>query len=375
MGIWNGSGKWLAIMLLALTTVGAQPQAQSGSAGKPGSIQGKVFDERGFVLVGATVTVTDASDISRVALTGEEGAFSVPNLLPGVYGVKAASKGFETETKMAEVTPDAEKPVEVSFILKVAMERQEVTVTSDSRTLSLQADENAGALVIKGSDLDALPDDPDELADALQALAGPAAGPDGAQFYIDGFRGGRLPSKASIREIRINQNPFSAEFERLGFGRIEILTRPGTDNFRGEGYFNFNDEALNSRHPYAPTRAPFQSRSFGGNISGPLMAKKASFFLDFDRRELDENAVINARVLDDQLNPTSFSETLVTPQRRMSISPAWSTRLTKNTRWWDVMNLSGRGTATMVWEVSRSIPWLTTRLACPTASGSPRPPS
>jgi hypothetical protein len=321
MSISNYRAKWLAITLLTFTTVWAQGQTQSAPAGRPGSIQGKVFDERGFVLVGAAVAVTDANDVSRVAVTGDDGSFSVPNLLPGIYGVRASSKGFETETKMAEVSTGSEQPVEVSFILKIAVDRQEVTVTSDSRTLSLQADENAGALVIKGDDLDALPDDPDELADALQALAGPSAGPDGAQFYIDGFRGGRLPSKASIREIRINQNPFSAEFERLGFGRIEILTRPGTDSFRGEGYFNFNDEVLNSRHPYAPTRAPFQARSFGGNISGPLVAKKASFFLDFGRRELDENAVINARVLDGELNPTSFSETLVTPQRRMSISP------------------------------------------------------
>lgn len=104
-------------------------------------------------------------------------------------------------------------------------------------------DANKDATVLKGKDLEALPDDPDELAAALQALAGAAAGPNGGQIYIDGFMGGQLPSKESIREIRINSNPFSAEYDRPGFGRIEILTRPGSDRFRGSSNGSFNDES------------------------------------------------------------------------------------------------------------------------------------
>ena len=258
---------------------------------------------------------------SRPHSQGDDGSFNLPNVPIGAFTVRAANKGFEPQDQLVQLKPGEPKPLEISFILKVAMERQEVTVTSENKTLSLQADDNAGALVIKGEDLDALPDDPDELADALQALAGPSAGPDGAQFYIDGFSGAKMPAKASIREIRINQNPFSSEFERLGFGRIEILTKPGTDRFRGEGFFNFNDEALNSRHPYAATRAPFQARVFGGNLSGPLVSKKASFFVDVNRREMDENAIINARILDNALNPVDFNDTIVTPQRRTEFAP------------------------------------------------------
>ncbi len=134
----------------------------------------------------------------------------------------------------------------------------------------------------------------------MQALAGPGAGSseDGAQIYIDGFTGGRLPPKESIREIRINRNPFSAEYDRLGYGRVEIFTKPGTDRFRGQAFFNFNDEALNARSPFAATRAPYQSRRYGGNISGPLASKRASFFFDFERRETDDNNVVSAIVLD-----------------------------------------------------------------------------
>src|SRR5208282_5572887 len=130
----------------------------------------------------------------------------------------------------------------------VQAERQSVEVKGESTvTVSVEPDNNATALVIKGEDLASLPDDPDDLADALQALAGPAAGPNGGQIYIDGFSGGQLPPKESIREIRINQNPFSAEFSQLGFGGIQILTKPGTDKLRGAVSLMDSDGVFNSR--------------------------------------------------------------------------------------------------------------------------------
>src|SRR5206468_605733 len=145
--------------------------------------------------------------------------------------------------------------------------------------VSTEASANANQTVITGKDLDALPDDPDELAAALQALAGPSMGPNGGQIMIDGFSGGNLPSKSSIREIRINQNPFAAENDQPS-GRIEVFTKPGTDKVRGSSFLNFNDESLNSRNPFTTTskRTPFQVRQFGGNLSGPLVANKASYF-------------------------------------------------------------------------------------------------
>ena len=121
----------------------------------------------------------------------------------------------------------------------------------------MNPDENGGAIVLNGSDLDALSDDPDQLQNELQALAGPAAGPNGGQIYIDGFEGGQLPPKSSIREIRINQNPFSAEFNRIGYGRIEILTKPGSDKFSGHlGVFG-STSALNTANPLVQTQPSY----------------------------------------------------------------------------------------------------------------------
>ena len=111
--------------------------------------------------------------------------------------------------------------------LSIAVEKQNVEVQEETPTVDVSPQNSAGTLVLKGKDLDALSDDPDELSSELQALAGPSAGPNGGQIYVDGFTAGELPPKSAIREIRINQNPFSAEYDKLGYGRIEIFTKPG----------------------------------------------------------------------------------------------------------------------------------------------------
>ena len=153
------------------------------------------------------------------------------------------------------------------------------------------------------------------------------------------LRNARLPPKASIREIRINQNPFSSEYDRLGYGRIEILTKPGTDKFHGQLMFNDSDALFNSRNPYAENKPDFHSRQYGGNLTGPI-SKKASFFVDFERRDIDDNALINAinpdPALVDQLqqdwspNPPRIQDAVVTPIERTTLSPRLDYQLTKN---------------------------------------------
>lgn len=307
----------LAVMLtLCAATIAAQQAAT-------GTLRGQITDEFGGVIIGATVTVVDAAGVEKTATSDAEGNFSIAGLAPGKYTVRAVTPGFTLyENADVTVVPGRGEPFNIS--LGVSLEREEVTVASES-PVSTEPENNADALVLRGSDLEALPDDPDELAAALQALAGPSGGPNGGQIFIDGFSGGRMPSRDTIREVRINQNPFTAENDRPGFGgRIEVLTRPGTDRFRGSGFFTFMDESFNSRNPFLQSdkRPPFQMRRFGGNLSGPVVARRASFFIDFERNEDDENDIINARVLNPlTLNEEPFNLAVQTPQRRLSFSP------------------------------------------------------
>ncbi|HYN86639.1 MAG TPA: carboxypeptidase regulatory-like domain-containing protein [Pyrinomonadaceae bacterium] len=308
----------LALCLFLSFLVGVSSVA--GAQQSLGTLRGQVVDTFGGVIIGATVTATDAAGVERTATTDDEGRYAIAGLAPGRYTVRASSPGFD-QYENTEVEVTAGDASRLDVLLNVAVTEEEITVTAEA-PVSSDPESNAGAIVLRGEDLDALPDDPDDLSEALQALAGPSAGAEGeAQIFLDGFSGGRLPPKESIREIRINRNPFSAEYDRLGYGRVEIFTKPGTDRLRGQTFFNFTDESLNSRSPFARERAPYQSRRYGGNLSGPIIEKKASFFFDFERRETDDNAVVNAIVLDSALNPVEFNESILTPVRRTTFSP------------------------------------------------------
>jgi len=287
---------------------------------RPGSLRGQVLDELGGAIVGATVTAIDAKGTEKTVLTNNSGIYTINGLAPGKYTLRVVNSGFGIYEN-AEVQVVSGKVQQLDVTLKVSIEEQKVTVAADNREVNTEPENNAGAVVLKGEDLESLPDDPDDLAAALQALAGPSAGPNGGQIFVDGFTGGRLPPRASIREIRINANPFSAEYDRLGFGRIEILTKPGTDRFRGQVSFNFNDDALNARNPFADTRPPIQTRQYGGNFGGPITKHKASFFVDFDKRDIDDQTLVVAQVLDANNNIVGFNQTFALPSRRTTFSP------------------------------------------------------
>ena len=292
--------------------------AQQGKS----TLKGQVSDEFGGVIVGATVVVTDQSGVEKTAPTNGDGNFVLNGLAPGKYAVRIKAPGF-ANYENADVELIAGRSQQLNVTLKVTIEQQKVTVAADSAGVNTDPENNIGAIVLKGEDLASLPDDPDDLAAALQALAGPSAGPSGGQIYVDGFTGGRLPPLSTIREIRINSNPYSAEYDRPGFGRTEIFTKPGTDSFNGDAFFSFNNQNLNSRNPFASTRPPYSSRRYGGEVSGPLVKKKASFFLDFEKRDINDQAVIVATVLDSNLNIVGLSQTVPIPNRR----PEFSVRL------------------------------------------------
>jgi hypothetical protein len=288
-------------------------------ADEPTGLGGRVTDPLGGALVGAVVQVSGPSG-NRKARTDSRGSYTLGGLAAGTYTVTATRDGF-TPYGNGSVEVVAGRNTILDIQLELAPVEETVTVKSTSPPVSLEPENNAGAIIIQGKDLDALPDDPDEMLDALQALAGPSAGPNGGQVFIDGFTGGRIPPKASIREIRLNANPFSAEYDRLGYGRIEIFTKPGTDQFRAETSYRFNDDALNARNPYAPNKPPYSRNDWSGSLSGPIVAKKASFFVDFDLRYIDDNQIVNATVLDPDLQPVPYNVAVVTPQHRDTFSP------------------------------------------------------
>jgi hypothetical protein len=291
-----------------------------------GSLHGTVTDPSGARVVKATVTAQDMDGHTSAVLSGADGTYVFPQLAPGTYVITVAAPGLVL-AQAQSVTVEAGHATVSNLALIIAVDQQQVTVSDQGAGLDTSPDNNASSIVIKGKDLDALSDDPDQLQDELNALAGPAAGPNGGQIYIDGFTGGQLPPKSSIREIRINQNPFSAEYDKLGYGRVEILTKPGTDRLHGMIMTNGNDSAFNSLNTFVTSEPPYYSTFFLGNVSGSLNSR-SSWFLSGFRRDNNANSIINAQLLDPTGTSYNYAAAVANPQSRMDLSPRLDLQIT-----------------------------------------------
>lgn len=261
------------------------------------SVRGSIVDPAGAIIPGAKITLTNAMGVAVAHTTADAaGHYEFANLPAGGYIVQATVDGFAPfSSPTLQLTAGQAKHVRVTLAIETA--QQNVIVTDDQGpTVSTDAENNASSVILKDKDIDALSDDPDELSNELTALAGPSAGPNGGQIYIDGFTGGTLPPKSAIREIRINQNPFSAEFDRIGYGRIEILTKPGTDKFHARGFLQGNDKSFNTGNPFTKKNIPdYHSVQYNANVSGSL-SKSASFFLSVEGRNTQDASIYTAYV-------------------------------------------------------------------------------
>ncbi len=300
---------YLLIVLFAANALQAQTAV----------LRGQVTDESGAVVPAAKVTLSGAG-APKTTAADETGSYTLAGLAPGSYSVQAAAPEL-TMPQPVKVTLKPGAQV-LNLILHVASMAEKVTVQeSGAPTVSTDSSNNASAVVLTGADLDALSDDPDDLAADLAALAGPSAGPNGGSIFVDGFSGGQLPPKESIREIRINQNPFSPEYDKLGYGKIEIFTKPGADKYRGTAQWNFANDFWNTRNPYSPEKAYFLLNEFEGSAGGPL-TRKSSFTVDAQRNMVDNGSITNVVTVNPQtfaLQP--FAGVLVTPGRYTNVSP------------------------------------------------------
>jgi len=124
---------------------------------RPGSLRGQVLDELGGAIVGASVTAIDGKGVEKSVVTNDAGSYTINGLAPGKYTIRAINAGFAmSETPDVEVT--AGKAAQFDITLKVAIEEQKVTVNSDTREVNTEPENNAGAVVLKGSDIESLPD-------------------------------------------------------------------------------------------------------------------------------------------------------------------------------------------------------------------------
>jgi Carboxypeptidase regulatory-like domain len=246
------------------------------------NVHGIIKDTSGAVVPGALVLLSANSQPPRQTQSSTDGSYQFDAVSAGQYTLTASADQLALQTPIKiEI---ANKNLTVILVLAVVGKTENVNVASgeDRPTVTIDPSNNASAVTLKGEQLKALADNPEDLQSDLQALAGPGAGPGGGAVYIDGFSTGQVPPKESIQEVHVNENPFSPEFDKLGLGRVEIITKPGSQNWHGSVGFNFADDIWNARNPYAASKAPLRLVESENLLEGPL-GKKASFSLDVER--------------------------------------------------------------------------------------------
>jgi hypothetical protein len=265
--------------ILSLCLLFSLAYAQGNSA-----VRGQVLDELGYAIPGATITLTAADGKQRTATTNVQGEFVINNVQPGSYTLSTEFKGFQPYVQNELKVPIGGTPLKLT--MKIGEVSEVIETKLNSEGVNVEPDQNLNATVLGEDFIKNLPDNEDDLRAFLEALAGPSAAAGnggGAQILVDGFTGGRLPPREAIMQIRINQNPFSPEFSGNGFGRVEIITRPGNDNWRGSGGWGYRNSVLDARNAFALVKPEQQLNRLNFNFGGPIIRKKMSFNLFADR--------------------------------------------------------------------------------------------
>jgi hypothetical protein len=306
--ILNPKSVVLALLLVSSVALCSQAPAPLGV------LRGEVKDPAGAVVPGARVTLAGRT-LVREMETQSNGRFLF-RAAPGSYTLKITAKGFAPLRTGIELSQGAIK--EMTIPLEIAAERQSVTVMASVKSVGINPDQNASAMVFRGKDLNALSEDPNQLQSELQQLAGAVAGPNGGQIYVDGFAGGRLPPKSSILEIRVNQNPFSSEYDKIGYGRVEIITKPGSQNFHGTLSAYGNSSELNSANPLLSAQPQYYLYSYSGDLGGPL-GKNAAFMVSAYKLVKQNQNIVDA--VDPLDTSTKIAQAVANPYSVMVVNP------------------------------------------------------
>ena len=274
------------------------------------AVAGTVTDPAGALVPAAQVELARPAGETLSARTDIFGVFRFPTVSPGSYILSIGASGFRIEERGITLQPGQQ--LRLAIALKIEVQRQQVAV--NDQTLDTSPDHNQGAIVLKGAELDALSTDPQQLQLQVQAMAG---GDTGAKLFVDGFTANRLPPKSAIREIRINENPFSAQFDTTGAGRVEVLTKAGSDALHGTLTLLGDSSGLNSRNPYVQEQPPYGSFYSEGDISGPL-SKSSSWFLTADQQTVGAQSFIHA--VTSSTGP-AYTATVSSPQTSVDLGP------------------------------------------------------
>jgi hypothetical protein len=292
------------IALIAVVASAAAAQVVQGT-GVGATLRVTVLDQTEAALIIAQVTVVDSRGVEQTAPVDDRGIATFENLAPGTYQVKAQADSFRPIA-----TPFNVRRGENRTTLRMALATIEQAVVVQENDAASRRD-NGFTQTLTQEQIDSLPDDPDEMAEELMRMAGP-----GAQIFVNGFRGGRLPPKDQIQQIRFHTNSFSAEYHEAGMVRVEVITKPGLGGWRGHTNFGFRDESLNATNAFATAKGPEQMRRYMVNFQGPIAKGKTGLTMSFDGNSSYDSRTIVAQAPNGQ----QVNELAVVPTDAMNFN-------------------------------------------------------
>ncbi len=276
-----------------------------------------VKDPSGALVHQAQVRLVQNGKTISSAQTNQRGEARFNKVAPGRYQAHVEAAGFKAQDLDEFGLSAGANRREVS--LEIDPIKVDVNVSDEEQVRNTNPNGPSFSNVLTAEQIAQLPDDPDEFENAINQLAGP-----GAQMRVNGFRGGKLPPKSQIREIRFRLNPYAAENHDAGFGLVDIITKPGVNDWHGSFNFGFRDESLNARQVFAPFRGPEQQRRFGLSLDGPLWKNHTSLFLN-----ADGSLFFDARPIFATTPAGVFSDLAYRPSRRLNLDARVEHVLTK----------------------------------------------
>jgi len=290
------TSRLIACVCAALVAAVSPAFAQSPPA--TGRLLVTVADQTGAVIPNARVTAVRQDETTQTVavepvLTSPLGLAAIEGLAPGRYTVTAAFAGFETVTlRDFRVRAGDNRRTVTLPIKKVA---EDVTVERDKQSSAVDPRGNAFSTVLTREQIEALPDDPDEMEAALKAMS-----PPGAVLRVDGFTGGKLPPKSQIRSIRLPRMDMMAAQNHgggmMGMLHIDVMTQPGAGPLRGSVDVALRDDALNARNPFTPVKGDEGLRQGAFSLSGTIKPNKSSFSVSVQQARLFDSGNLLAAV-------------------------------------------------------------------------------
>jgi outer membrane receptor protein involved in Fe transport len=313
MTIMNRFRPCIALLVFLVLVSFFQESAIAQSGSTTGSITGRVKDTSGAVLPGTTIVCRQpAIGFERTVEVREDGTYEFLNLPPGDYEVVATADGFAERKQPIRLSLGVTALAVLTLVPAGSTEVVEVNDT-DLRSGSESAT-NVGTTEIPNLPINrrdflqfaltsprVTPDAvPDQGVTATSGLSFNGQSPRLNNLTIDGLDNNDATSgsirstfsQEAVREFQVVSDGYSAEFGRAVGGVINIVTKSGTNDFRGSLFFFGRNDALSTRESLTPSKTPFQQYQYGVTGGGPIVKNKAFFFVALERLNIRQGNIV-----------------------------------------------------------------------------------